>query len=69
MSFLRRHRTALVGAAGLAVGWVLASMVLENLFGGSPLPWWLGVVIGAVYVGIGVFRGPPEERREKAGRR
>ncbi len=64
MSFIRRHRTTLMGAAGLGAGWILASIILENFFGGSPLPWWFAIVIAAIYLGVGVFRGPPEERRE-----
>ncbi len=68
MSFIRRHRTTLMGAAGLGAGWVLASVILDAFLGGSPLPWWFAVIVAAVYVGVGVFRGPPEERNE-AGRK
>lgn len=69
MSFVSRHRTTLMGAAGLAAGWVLATVILDAFLGGSPLPWWFAAIVAAVYVGIGVFRGPPEERRETGGRK
>jgi|GEM_PF-2508280 len=67
MSFVRRRKTTLMGAMGLGAGWILASVILAAFFGGSPLPWWFAIIVIAVYVGIGVFRGPPEERRNARG--
>lgn len=62
MSFVRRHKTTVMGAMGLGAGWILASVILDVFFGGSPLPWWFAAIVAAVYIGVGVFRGPPEER-------
>lgn len=58
MSYLSKHRTAFLGALGLGAGWVLASLILDTFFGGSPLPWWFAFIVAGVYAAVVVYRNP-----------